>query len=459
VNDSAVERSYRRFSRNWKVRLKDRHAHPWLERHWPICLEAERMSREELLELQRRRLASLLEHVIVHVPFYRDWARAQGFARGDALRLEDFPVTTKQDYRADPRAFLSDAYRAEDLMRMATSGSTGEPFVCTSDPSARDYVYACLWRALRRHGLRPGDPYAYFWGEAALYGLGPLQSRIARAKGRLRNYLSNRLHVSSADLGPESLREQLDRIERHRPVYLLGYTSALFVVARQMLDEGRRFRGFRLRAVVTEAEQLEDWQARTMREAFECPVIEHYGCVEIGHIAGTDPNGHLRVNDDLCLVETLSTGEAALTGLWTEAYPFIRYRVGDLVELRPDTPGPLPFSCLSRVQGRVADLVATPAGGYIGGIEFHAILSLYPEHVRRFQLHQLAPDRFVVKLELTKPLPDEARASLLSALRDRIGSPVAIELNDVDHIPPDPNGKFRWIISDVTRGLQRGAPS
>ncbi len=449
------DRSYRSFSRNWRVRLKDCFAHRSLEAHWRACLDAERMSRDALLALQRRRLDALLDHAIRHVPFYRHWARAQGIVPGDSIGLEDLPLTSKSEYKSDPAAFFSEAYDPKRLVLQDTSGSTGQPLIVPKDRRARDYAYACLWRSLRRHGLRPGDRYAYFWGAAALYGQGPLRRQLTRAKGNLRNYLSDRVYVNTADMAPETVRRELDRVERHQPVYLMGYTSGLYVVARQMLEEGRRFQGFRLRAAISEGEQIEEWQAKTMTEAFQCPIVEHYGCVELGFLAGTDPDGYLRFNDDLCVVECLPDGAVALTGLWSEAYPFIRYKVGDLAELRQDVPGPLPFTCLSRVRGRVADLVATPAGGLIGGIEFHAILSLYPEYVRRFQLHQLALDRFVVTLELARPLPDEAREMLLRQLRKLIGGAIEIELKIVDQIGAQASGKFRWIISDVTRNLQR----
>jgi len=112
----------------------------------------ELMEREELEELQLRRLKSVVEKVYKNVPFYQRKFREAGITPQDIQSLKDvvrLPTTRKQDLR-DNYPFGLFAVPREEVVRVhASSGTTGKPTVVGytardietwSDIMARDFV-------------------------------------------------------------------------------------------------------------------------------------------------------------------------------------------------------------------------------------------------------------------------------------------------------------------------------
>src|SRR5262249_48419356 len=173
----------------------------------------------------------------------------------------------------------------------------------------------CLWRALSRHGLRPGDRRVYVWGRSFLFNSGAAQIQKVRFRHKVRNWLNNTLFIDAYELTDENVDRAIEAIEQFRPVYLHGYVSALYTIARRIVETKGSCRNFTPLAAITESEELYDFQRETMRHAFGCRILEHYGSVECGNIAQPDPDGHMRIAEDLYKVETLSDGEVLVTNL------------------------------------------------------------------------------------------------------------------------------------------------
>ena len=64
----------------------------------------------------------------------------------------------------------------------------------------------------------------------------------------------------------------------------------------------------------------------------------------------------------------------------------------------------------------------------------------------RFQLAQLEPDRFVLRLQMADERRFmQAREVLLPRLRRRLPG-CGVEVVEVPGLGPDPNGKYRWVV-------------
>jgi phenylacetate-CoA ligase len=450
------EDSFHAFCRGWRIRAKDRLVHPLTFRYWPMCVAIDRMTRADLLALQDRRLGDLLSHAIRHVPFYRRWAEAHGYRPDAPPPLAVWPILTKAQIRADLEAFQSETVSITDMMPAKTSGSSGEPFEFRVHRAATDYSYACLWRSLRRYGLRPGDRRVYIWGRSFTFNATSAAIRRMRRREQLRNWFNNTFGINAYQLSHETVDAAIDQIEAFRPSYLHGYVSALYAIARRMTERSRTFRGFTLLAVVTESEKLYDFQREAMVAAFGCPILEHYGSVEFGNIAQPDPCGQLRVADDLFKLETQVTGELLVTNLMSHAFPMIRYRIGDMATLSEPPPGdPLPYGVLKEVIGRTVDLIPIRDGGYVHGVALAHVIDPHLKHVRKYQIHQTDLDRFVVRLVVEETLPSSMAEQIVRDLRRLVGDRATIDVTTVADIAPAPSGKFRWVLSDVSDVAER----
>ena len=432
-----------------RTRFKDNRHHPLARGFWPGCVAVDRMTREQLLALQAERLQDLVEHAVAHTPFYRQWASDSGFRAGDKVVLDTLPVVRKSDYIGNIDAFQSEAVPVDEMKQTMTSGSSGQPFILRKDQASRDYSYCVLWRALARFGLGPGDRRVYIWGRRSFYNSTPLKIAVGKAKYRLRDWLNVTLSVDAYALTERSAAEALERIERFRPVYMHGYVSALYALATRLEREGRTLGHLNLKAVVTESEKLYPFQRDAMARAFRCPILEHYGSIEIGNMAEPDPDGHMRINEDLALIERTEAGEAVITNLFSRAFPFIRYHQGDLIErIDPPPPG-LPYATLSGIVGRTVDLIPLKAGGCTPGRALTYVVDPHLDRVSKYQIHQHTLDRFTVRMVLRDQRDESLEQVIRRDLRMVLGESTQIDFEYPEEIPPAPSGKFRWIVSDL----------
>ena len=120
---------------------------------------AERASRDEIMSLQRERLAWSLRHAYENVPFYRQAFDKAGVHPSDLRDLSDlakFPFTVKTDLR-DHYPFGLFAVPKEKLVRVhGSSGTTGKPIVVGYTKADIDMWADVMARSIRAAGVRPG---------------------------------------------------------------------------------------------------------------------------------------------------------------------------------------------------------------------------------------------------------------------------------------------------------------
>ncbi|MBX3372556.1 MAG: phenylacetate--CoA ligase family protein [Phycisphaeraceae bacterium] len=450
---------YGRFCATVRARIRDRLAHPWLDFWWRQCLAVDRMPRESLLDLRQARLQALVDFAVVQVPYYRAWAREAGFRPGDRVRLESLPRVTRDDIRRDMEAFQSQVHPRSAMRPAKTSGSSAEPLRFRVHPLRLDHSYAAFWRNLHRHGIRPGERKVHIWGRSWIFQGGALAHLRRRARNTVRDALASTLSFDAYTFAGRDLPRDAARIRRFRPAWIHGYVSAVYALARHVVDSGSTGGIPGLRLVVTESEKLYPFQRRAMEQAFGCPVVEHYGSVGFGNIAQQDPAGHLRVCEDVVWLERSDSGEAIVTSLSSFAFPFIRFALGDLIDFRPEIPPGLPYAVLREVTGRTLDLMPRPDGGHVHGVAVAHAIDPHMAVVRRYQVRQSAVDRITVVLEpLADQVPDAVCATIRTAIEGLFGPGVTVDVRP-GRVTPAESGKFHWIRSEVARRNEAGAPS
>jgi phenylacetate-CoA ligase len=430
-------------------RLKERIAHPTLRHIWGQMLSVDEMQRDELRALQDDRTQRLIAEITAHVPFYRRWADGTGYQPGDTVSLADLPIVTKDDYRTAPDAFQSDRFTPASMWVLKTSGSSAEPFQFRQHQSSLDYSYACFWRAMRRRGIHAGERRLYLWGRSHVFGASRKAILQRDVRNIIRDRMANTMSIDAYALSDTNVAAVVPRLRKFAPTFIHGYVSALYVLARHLLETKNEFSLGQVKAVVTESEKLYEFQRATISEAFGCPVVEHYGCCEIGNLAQEDDCGTLRWNDDLYALEVGSQGEAIVTSLVSAAFPFVRYRLGDLVIASQTAASHLPYTSLEKVVGRTLDLVPLTRGGYVHGVALTHAINPHLEHIRKYQIRQRALDDFLVRLVPVAAIPKEVLDRIASDLRGMLGPATQIEFLLEGKIPPDASGKFRWVVVDA----------
>jgi phenylacetate-CoA ligase len=425
------------------------HFHAQLERwekslHWPL---------ERLYALQRERLDALVRRARTCVPYYRDLPEpsdARDPQQAISETLSRIPPLEKREYGDQPEAFLARDVSRLGLLRGRTSGTTGTALPLWSTPETLAEEYAISWRLRRACGVPgPDAPNLTFNGNIVV----PFR-QTAPPFWRHSAY-DHRTLFSIFHMTPANLRDYAHAVRTLPAVYVEGYPSAIHLVALQMLAEGAPLPPGRIQAVFTSSESLLAFQRETIEKAFSAPVRDRYGVSEKVVSMTECAVGLLHVDMEFCIVEVETaeesdagvTGALLCTGLSRHATPMFRYRIGDVGTLsKQPCPCGRAGPAFLHVDGRMEDYVLTPDGRLIGRLDhiFKAQLE-----IAEAQIVQESDEAVRVLLVPRASYSSASERQLLKEMRARLGNEIEIEVQLVEEIAREPNGKFRAVKSSV----------
>lgn len=419
--------------------------------------QSQQLDRSSLEALQVDKLRHLLGVAHAHSPWHRRRLGAAGLLPESLAGLSDLqrlPTMTKQDAIA----------QADDLVwrgvpggafKYNTGGSSGQPLIFHFGRWRQASDAAGRMRARRWWGVEPGEPEAYLWGA-------PVELNKTDWVKTVRDRLINQLVLNAFAMSPARMDGYLDALEAFGPRCLYGYASSVALLAAHAKERGRTPRLPRLKVVCTTGEPLFDHQRALIGEVFGAPVANEFGSRDIGFTAHESPQGQMLLMSESIILEVLDEkgqpvapgemGEAVMTGLCSDAQPFIRYRTGDMVRMSPEPcRAGRGLHVIKEVVGRQTDFLVRADGTIM-----HALAGIYvlraTEGVAEFKLiqHDL---RDLEVLIVPGPRWQAERAlSIDAGLRQRLGDGVRVTVRLVDQIAPEASGKHRYVVSRVPLG-------
>ncbi len=319
-----------------------------------IWSTAETLPREELAELQLRRLRETVERV----RSARDTPLPEIRSLDDVAQL---PFTVKNDLRAAyPFGLL--AVPREELLRVhASSGTHGKPTVVGYTRGDLETWTELMARCMTMAGVRPGmlvhnaNGYGLFTG-----GLGFHQGgeRIGCTMVPVSGGFTARQALLMRDFGAQ---------------VLVSTPSYALAIAQALVEDGYDVGDLRLELGLFGAEPWSEAMRSQLEAALGLTAINFYGLSEMcGPGVAAEclvARDGLHVQEDHFLVEVIDPesgvrvdpgleGELVLTTLTKEAMPLIRYRTADYATLMPE-----PCSCgrtgvrLTGLRGRRDDML------------------------------------------------------------------------------------------------------
>lgn len=441
------------FIRNLVFPLMERFKDNHIRQYTTELTRSQYLEPAQLLGLQEEKLRKLLLHCLDKVEFYKSYVHLKKTVFTDPFSaLRALPVLDKRTFRQHSKSFISDGTDTRSLIPNKTGGSTGEPLAFYMDRKTVEYYEAARWRGLSWWGVRPGDKCAMFWG--APVDLSRYGSIFYRFRERL---LKNHVLFPSFTTGQEIIKEHIKRLNKHKPVYLYGYTSAMHRLARFMLEEKISL-GFAPRAVVSTSETLFDEQRHDMQNAFGCSVVNEYGARDAGILAYQCPNGSMHITMENAVLEVVDlisgnpaepgrTGAVVVTDLNNFSMPRLRYSLGDAASLSPEKCGcRLGLPVLKDIQGRVDELLLSRDGNLVSSHLINSIMR-NANGISRYRLTQHNLD--TATLEIVKNpafSPEEAR-QVKDRLSEVLGG-VTISTKITEEILPGKSGKYRYIVRE-----------
>jgi phenylacetate-CoA ligase len=419
-------------------------------------------------ELQDEKLRRLVRHAYRNVPYYRRKMQELKLRPEDVRSQADLhklPMLTKADIRQHLYFdIMSENHDKSQVLKVTTSGSTGEPFVCYADRAQLEVRWAATLRAQEWTGYQFGDPTVRLWHQT----LGMSKSQIAREHADA--LLSNRTFIPVFELSDENLARMMDTVASAQPVLMDGYAEALDFIARYVKATGRV--DVRPRAIMSSAQTLPLPSRRLIEEAFGCRVFDKYGSREFSGIAyECEAHAGHHVVAEAYIVEVLrdgrpvapgEVGEVVITDLNNFCMPFIRYRIGDLAEAMDPAAR---CTCgrgaprLGAIEGRVQSIIQGEGGRYLPGTFFAHYLKEFDYAIKKFQVVQEERDAMIFRVVKGGRYSDDVLAEVLATFRKYLGDNMKIDVEFVDEVAMVRTGKRLASVSKLGIDFQKAAPT
>ncbi len=443
-------------------------------------LAAEHVSPDQLRESQFQKLGAVLQHAYEAVPFYARRFKEMGIVPADIKTFEDFrhfPPLDRQDvirhrldlvdfrFREDALAADQDSrepglpsffarFRKHTLIRNTSTGSTGAPTIFYENGSTTALNWIHEQRLKSWYGIAPGAREARMKGLSFAYGR-------ANTTRRLRAFLWNQLMLPGYFLGDAENEASLQKIRKFKPRVLWGPTPALASLAQYIRRTKQDISACLPAVVISWAAPLYAHDKKTFEEVFHCPVANIYSAREVGHVAMTCPHGSAHINQENYWVEIENAedargacGKLLVTPLFETPMPFLRYRIGDVVELGTDAcPCGRTLPAFRKVLGRVGDLFETEDGHVIDpNFWCLAFRDGRPSRdVEKFQVVYKRIDCVRFRIVRAASYSAETENYLRQFLQKNFPSRMEFEFEYVADILPHPSGKYVFVVNEIQR--------
>lgn len=417
------------------------------------------LNNAQFQELRTRRLSELLCHAQSNVPYYTALFHSLGLSPKSSdpwAILHALPPLSKELIRKNFTDLR--ASNAGKTKVFSTTGSSGDPlrFELSNRRVSRDI--AAKWRATRWWDVDIGDKEIVAWSS-------PIELNKQDRIKAIRDALLRTKLLPAIALEPERLDDFITEIRSFRPAMLFGYPSSLTLVAQRATDQGIDLSHQGIKVVFVTAERLYPHQRKALEQVFGAKVANGYGGRDAGFIAHECPHGNLHITAEDIIVEILdeqgntvpngTPGQVCITHLHTHEFPFIRYLNGDIATLsNARCPCGRTLPLLREVQGRTNDFLLAESGAKVHDVAFAMLLRDMPG-MRQFKIIQEDQHNVTLQLVTTPEFSKEKQHPLIQkSFQHFLGSNTVVDILHVEDIPPEPSGKYRYVVNRLATSVQ-----
>lgn len=325
--------------------------------------EMECISRDDLEELQIRRLQDTVKRVYENVPYYKRKLEENNIYPEDIESLEDIkelPYTTKDDLR-EVYPFGMFATHRKDIIEVHTSsGTTGKPVVSGYTKEDIEIWGEVMARGLTMMGVTEDDIIQNTHGYGLFTG------------GFGVHYGAQKIGATVIPISTGQTRRQIEIMKDFGTTVMIFTPSYGLYLSEVAEEEGYNPKKSQLKAIGFGAEMWTEEMRRELERRFNAPAFNIYGLTEIigpGVAMECPEKDGLHIFEDHFYPEIINSktgetlppgkrGELVITTLTRIGMPIIRFRTKDITSINYDE-----CSCgrtlarISRITGRVDDML------------------------------------------------------------------------------------------------------
>lgn len=410
--------------------------------------------RDRLNAWQLQRLNALLDQARRNSPYYGKTLAGREFPLRSLAGLQDLPVLRKEDIRNNLETIRCGNIPARRLSLSRTGGSTGEPTWYYLDKRGMDWNRGTVYRSAEWAGV--------FLGETTMQMMGSHYDldEFGKLKWKVIFFLQRYFDCPVAKVNDDLFRKYYLMMLDRRPTSIWGYASGIYLFSRFI---ERQYPGADLgfvRGLITSSETLLPHQRKCIESVFgEGKVYDHYGSREMYLASECETHEGYHIHAEAIFLEVVDEngrwkppgelGRILVTDLSNEAFPFIRYEIGDVGVI---SPAGSPCRCgvtlpkLEKIEGRIADVVVL-RDRMLTAPNFTVMLSDVPG-VAAYQIVQEGLGELTLNIVKGKDFTEKTETYLKFAMGQLCGDvPVTIQYKNEIEVPK--SGKRRYVISTV----------
>ena len=421
------------------------------------------MSKEDMQELQLKRLQDIVTTAYNKVPYYHKRYTEEEVYPEDIETLADIeklPFTTKTDLRAS-YPFGLFAVDQKDIIEIHTSsGTTGKPTVSGYTKEDLDIWGEVIARGLTMMGVDENDIIQNTHGYGLFTG------------GFGVHYGGQKIGATVVPISTGQTLRQIELLKDFKTTMLIFTPSYGLHIAEELDAMGIKPEDLNLKVIGFGSESWTDEMRQQIEEKFKTPAYNIYGLTEVmGPGVGMEcsqQNG-LHLYEDHFYPEIIdpntmkqlpenTPGELVITTLTRVGMPLIRFRTRDVTKLHHETCGcGRTLVKMDKITGRTDDMLKIKGVSVfpsqiekallsIKGVEPHyQIILTRPGNLDKIEVKvEASPDLFFDNVKELVGIKDK----LAQAIHDEIGLRVNVTLVEPKTIDRVESGKAVRVIDN-----------
>lgn len=396
---------------------------------------------DELAAESNARLEEFLAYVRDHSSWYSQTPQGG---------LSEFPLLEKASLLQHLPSIRTVSER--DGLISLTGGTTGASMKVVYEHGDMQERFALLDHFRESHGYRLGEKVAWFSGKSLA-----TQRDVDRGRCYRDDRRNNIRFFSTFLINRRNFDSYWNALQAFRPRFIVGFPSSVLDIAMVARERGL-VADWKVEVMFPTAETVLPVHREVIGEVFGCRLVDQYASSEGAPFILECTKGRLHIHPLTGVFEVLDeTGQAAregemvVTSFTTRGTPLVRYRVGDRLRLAASDDScdcGWNFPLVDWIDGRTSDFIYSPETGRINQGNL-SNCTKDVDGIFSFQVLQDVEDEITVRVVGDGRFDANQKDIFLTALRERTGQGMRIRLEQVDEIPREPSGKFRFVKNSI----------
>lgn len=410
-------------------------------------------NRKKVKQKQNKNVYKLMKRAY-EIPFYRKRFEEHHLTPDDFHSSEDlakFPVLTK----AELRSWMKELYDTHPETRdfwdaTSTSGSTGVPLTLYQSQREHACTNANWIRILMTFGYNP------VFGKMLSFESSYRKEKKQRDSILQRFGILQRRKLSETRCTEEGMPDVIRELNEYHPDLICLRKNCIVRIALYAQEHGLTVK--QPKWYIPVSEMVDEMTRATLEKTFGTGLVDAYGSDETGSCIIKRPGrDYYDICNDTHVINIYDEknhladdGRVIITPLFKTDFPLINYDIGDAASSYVKDG----IRYVTKIHGRLNDMVKHENGEETSVLELRKISN---------GITGIAQFRFVqesyheLRVELVRDPVDTTYTNrqiedfFLQKLHDIYGDEFRIQIDWLDVIPPDPNGKLRCFVCQVAQ--------